>query len=159
MPRSKPGPQRRRSRADMTTTTREMSGAEIVDLCRAQVFECPRKSGRSIHGRARGSIWTQEGTLYRLNSHECLNIVRRRARRPRVADQAAALAYANPFWDRAREKLAQGRRMRPGDIDVFSSRTAARSHGTHQDAAAFPGVTRSWRGTGRTTAAPTARWR
>jgi taurine--2-oxoglutarate transaminase len=111
----------------MTTTT-EMSGAEIVDLCRRHTFF--EWSAQGVvdpipMARAKGAFfWTPEGKRYiDFNSQlMCVNIGHGDDRVIRaISDQAAALAYANPFMatePRAKlgAKLAQ---ITPGDIDVF----------------------------------------
>jgi taurine--2-oxoglutarate transaminase len=112
----------------MTTTTREMSGAEIVDLCRKHTFFEWSAQGAVDPipmARAKGVyFWTPEGKRYiDFNSQlMCVNIGHGDERVIRaIKAQADALAYANPFMatePRARlgAKLAE---LAPGDIDVF----------------------------------------
>src|SRR4029450_6063833 len=112
----------------MTTTTREMSGAEIVDLCRKHTFfewSAQDAVDPIPVARAKGVyFWTPEGKRYiDFNSQlMCVNIGHGDERVIKaIQDQAATLAYANPFMatePRARlgEKLAS---LAPGDIDVF----------------------------------------
>src|ERR687897_1997839 len=112
----------------MATTTGEMSGAEIVDLCRKHtLFEWSAQGAVDPIPMARAKgvyFWTPEGKRYiDFNSQlMCVNIGHGDERVIRaIQEQAAVLAYANPFMatePRARlgEKLAE---ISPGDIDVF----------------------------------------
>jgi len=112
----------------MTTTTREMSGAEIVDLCRKHTFFEWSAQGAVDPipmARAKGVyFWTPEGKRFiDFNSQlMCVNIGHGDERVIRaIKAQADALAYANPFMatePRARlgARLAE---LAPGDIDVF----------------------------------------
>ncbi len=112
----------------MTTTTSQMSGAEIVDLCRKHTFFEWSAQG-SVDpipmARAKGVyFWTPEGKRYiDFNSQlMCVNIGHGDERVIRaIAGQAATLAYANPFMaTEARAKLgAKLAQITPGDIDVF----------------------------------------
>ena len=112
----------------MTTTTSEMSGAEIVDLCRKHTFFEWSAQGAVDPipmARAKGVyFWTPEGKRFLdFNSQlMCVNIGHGDDRVIRaIANQAATLAYANPFM--ATEPRARlGARLAglaPGDIDVF----------------------------------------
>jgi taurine---2-oxoglutarate transaminase len=106
----------------------DMSGAEIVELCRRHtVFEWSAQSTVDPIpvGRAEGVyFWTPEGKRYLdFNSQlMCTNIGHGHPAVIRaIQQQAATLAYANPFMAtevRARlgAKLAQ---IAPGDIDCF----------------------------------------
>ncbi|HEV8370373.1 MAG TPA: aminotransferase class III-fold pyridoxal phosphate-dependent enzyme, partial [Pyrinomonadaceae bacterium] len=112
----------------MTTTSDTMTGEEIVDLCRrhtlfewsaqAAVDPIPVAHAKGVY------FWTPEGKRFiDLNSQlMCVNIGHGDERVIRaVNNQAATLAYANPFMAtdvRARlgAKLAE---ITPGDIDVF----------------------------------------
>jgi taurine--2-oxoglutarate transaminase len=112
----------------MQTMTGEMSGAEIVDLCRKHTFFEWSAQGAVDPipmARAKGVyFWTPEGKRYiDFNSQlMCVNIGHGDDRVIRaICDQAEALPYANPFMatvPRAKlgEKLAA---LAPGDIDVF----------------------------------------
>jgi len=111
-----------------TTTHGTMSGADIVDLCRKHTFFEWSAQG-SVDpipmARAKGVyFWTPEGKRYLdFNSQlMCVNIGHGDERVIRaIADQAAALAYANPFMaTEVRGKLgARLAALAPGDIDVF----------------------------------------
>jgi taurine--2-oxoglutarate transaminase len=112
----------------MVTTTGEMSGAEIVDLCRKHTFfewSAQASVDPIPMARAKGVyFWTPEGKRYiDFNSQlMCVNIGHGDDRVVRaICEQAEALAYANPFMATApRAKL--GRKLAeltPGDIDVF----------------------------------------
>src|SRR4029077_18961228 len=112
----------------MTTTTGEMSGAEIVDLCRKHTFFEWSAQGAVDPipmARAKGVyFWTPEGKRYLdFNSQlMCVNIGRGDERVVRaISEQAAALPYANPFMaTEARARLgAKLAEIAPGDIDVF----------------------------------------
>src|SRR5580765_2563858 len=112
----------------MTTTTREMSGAEIVDLCRKHTFFEWSAQGAVDPipmARAKGVyFWTPEGKRYiDFNSQlMCVNIGHGDERVIRaIKAQADALAYANPFMaTEPRAKLgAKLAELTPGDIDVF----------------------------------------
>src|SRR4029453_16603936 len=88
----------------MTTTTREMSGAEIVDLCRKHTFfEWSAQGAVDPIPMARaksGYFWTPggEGDIDFKNQLMCVNIGHGDERVIRaISEQAAALAYANPF--------------------------------------------------------------
>jgi taurine---2-oxoglutarate transaminase len=113
----------------MTTTIAGMlSDAEVVELCRrhtmfewsaqAAVDPIPMSRAKGVH------FWTPDGKRYLdFNSQlMCVNAGHGDERIIRaIQDQAATMAYANPFMAtevRARlgEKLAQ---LAPGDIDVF----------------------------------------
>jgi taurine---2-oxoglutarate transaminase len=112
----------------MPTTTGEMSGAEIVDLCRKHtLFEWSAQGAVDPIPMARAKgvyFWTPEGKRYiDFNSQlMCVNIGHGDERVIRaICKQAETLAYANPFMatvPRAKlgEKLAA---LAPGDIDVF----------------------------------------
>src|SRR5215216_3453371 len=88
----------------MSTTTREMSGTEIVELCRRHTFFEWSAQG-SVDpipmARAKGVyFWTPEGKRYiDFNSQlMCVNIGHGDERVTRaIADQAASLPYASPF--------------------------------------------------------------
>ncbi|HZJ43351.1 MAG TPA: aminotransferase class III-fold pyridoxal phosphate-dependent enzyme [Pyrinomonadaceae bacterium] len=112
----------------MTTTTNTMTGDEIVELCRrhtlfewsaqAAVDPIPVAHAKGIY------FWTPEGKRFiDFNSQlMCVNIGHGDERVIKaINDQAASLAYANPFMAtevRARlgVKLAE---IAPGDIDAF----------------------------------------
>jgi taurine--2-oxoglutarate transaminase len=112
----------------MATTTGEMSGAEIVDLCRKHtLFEWSAQGAVDPIPMARAKgvyFWTPEGKRYiDFNSQlMCVNIGHGDVRVIRaICTQAETLAYANPFMATAvraklGEKLAA---LAPGDIDVF----------------------------------------
>jgi taurine--2-oxoglutarate transaminase len=112
----------------MATTTGEMSGAEIVDLCRKHtLFEWSAQGAIDPIPMARAKgvyFWTPEGKRYiDFNSQlMCVNIGHGDERVIRaICTQAETLAYANPFMATAvraklGEKLAA---LAPGDIDVF----------------------------------------
>ncbi|HEU4478682.1 MAG TPA: aminotransferase class III-fold pyridoxal phosphate-dependent enzyme [Pyrinomonadaceae bacterium] len=118
----------------MSTTTTEtlkdkgMTGDEIVELCRRHtLFEWSAQAAVDPIPVARSKgiyFWTPEGKRYiDFNSQlMCVNIGHGDERVIRaIQDQAATLAYANPFMAtevRARlsVKLAQ---LTPGDIDAF----------------------------------------
>ena len=105
-----------------------MTGEEIVSLCKQHtIFEWSAQSAvdPSPDARAKGVyFWTPEGKRYiDFNSQlMCVNIGHGDDRVVKaIQDQAATLAYANPFMatePRARlgAKLAS---LTPGDIDVF----------------------------------------
>lgn len=113
----------------MTTTTEtSMTGAEIVELTRKHtLFEWSAQSAVDPIpvARAKGVyFWTPEGKRFiDFNSQlMCVNIGHGDERVIRaIAEQAATLAYANPFMaTEARAKLgAKLARIAPGDIDVF----------------------------------------
>ena len=131
--------------------TQRMSGKEIVDLCRkhtlyewsaqSKVDPIPVASGKGIY------FYTPEGKRFiDFNSQlMSVNIGHGDERVIQaIREQAATLAYANPFMAtevRARlgAKLAE---ITPGDIDTFSSpteepkptRTRSRSHASSPDA-------------------------
>jgi taurine---2-oxoglutarate transaminase len=112
----------------MATTTGEMSGAEIVDLCRKHtLFEWSAQGAVDPIPMARASgvyFWTPEGKRFiDFNSQlMCVNIGHGDERVIRaICTQAETLAYANPFMAtavRARlgQKLAS---LAPGDVEVF----------------------------------------
>jgi taurine--2-oxoglutarate transaminase len=112
----------------MTTTAETMTGEEIVELCRRHtIFEWSAQSAVDPIpvARAKGIyFWTPEGKRFiDFNSQlMCVNIGHGDERVIRaISEQAATLAYANPFMAtdvRARlgAKLAQ---ITPGDIDAF----------------------------------------
>src|SRR3954464_5196992 len=112
----------------MTPTLPAMSGADIVDLCRKHTFFEWSAQGAVDPipmARAKGVyFWTPEGKRFLdFNSQlMCVNIGHGDERVIRaIQEQAASLAYANPFMatePRARlgAKLAT---ITPGDIDVF----------------------------------------
>jgi taurine--2-oxoglutarate transaminase len=112
----------------MTTTTAEMTGDQIVALSRKHtIFEWSAQSKVDPIpvARAKGIyFWTPEGKRFiDFNSQlMCVNIGHGDERVIRaIHEQAATLAYANPFMAtevRARlgEKLAA---ITPGDIDAF----------------------------------------
>src|SRR5687767_10232517 len=115
----------------MTTTaekSEQMSGDEIVELCRRHtLFEWSAQSAVDpipVAGAKGIYFWTPEGKRYiDFNSQlMCVNIGHGDERVIKaIQEQAAALAYANPFMatePRARlgAKLAE---IAPGDIDVF----------------------------------------
>ncbi|HEV2884686.1 MAG TPA: aminotransferase class III-fold pyridoxal phosphate-dependent enzyme [Pyrinomonadaceae bacterium] len=109
-------------------TTSEMSGDEIVELCRRHtLFEWSAQAAVDPIPVARSKgiyFWTPEGKRYiDFNSQlMCVNIGHGDERVIRaIQEQAATLAYANPFMAtevRARlsVKLAE---ITPGDIDAF----------------------------------------
>src|SRR5512147_831955 len=112
----------------MTTTTNAMTGDEMVELCRrytlfewsaqAAVDPIPVAHAKGIY------FWTPEGKRFiDFNSQlMCVNIGHCDERVIKaINEQAAKLAYANPFMAtdvRARlgVKLAE---ITPGDIDAF----------------------------------------
>jgi taurine--2-oxoglutarate transaminase len=112
----------------MTTITETMTGDEIVDLCRRHtLFEWSAQAAVDPIpvARAKGIyFWTPEGKRFLdFNSQlMCVNIGHGDERVIRaIQEQAATLAYANPFMAtevRARlsVKLAE---ITPGDIDAF----------------------------------------
>lgn len=112
----------------MTTTTENMTGAEIVELCRRHtLFEWSAQAAVDPIpvARAKGIyFWTPEGKRYiDFNSQlMCVNIGHGDERViSAIQEQAATLAYANPFMAtdvRARlaVKLSE---ITPGDIDAF----------------------------------------
>jgi len=112
----------------MSTNNETMSGDEIVDLCRRHtLFEWSAQSAvvPIPVARAKGIyFWTPEGKRFiDFNSQlMCVNIGHGDERVIRaINEQAATLAYANPFMAtdvRARlgVKLAK---ITPGDIDAF----------------------------------------
>src|SRR4030081_1506215 len=112
----------------MTTITETMTGEQIVDLCRRHtILEWSAHSAVDPIpvARAKGIyFWTPEGKRFiDFNSQlMCVNIGHGDARVIRaIQEQAATLAYANPFMatePRARlgAKLAE---IAPGDIDTF----------------------------------------
>ena len=105
-----------------------MTGEEIVALCKKHtIFEWSAQSAIDPIPVARAQgvyFWTPDGKRFiDFNSQlMCVNIGHGDQRVIKaIQDQAAALAYANPFMatePRARlgQKLAQ---IAPGDIDVF----------------------------------------
>src|SRR2546430_6245392 len=112
----------------MTTISETMTGEQIVELCRRHtIFEWSAQSAVEPIpvARAKGIyFWTPEGKRFiDFNSQlMCVNIGHGDERVIRaIQEQAAVLAYANPFMatePRARlgAKLAA---IAPGDIDVF----------------------------------------
>ncbi len=112
----------------MTTISETMTGEQIVDLCRRHtIFEWSAQSAVEPIpvARAKGIyFWTPEGKRFiDFNSQlMCVNIGHGDERVIRaIQEQAATLAYANPFMAtevRARlgVKLAE---ITPGDIDAF----------------------------------------
>src|SRR5258708_12560705 len=112
----------------MTTKTENMTGEQIVELCRRHpLFEwsAQAKVEPTPVARAKGIyFWTPEGKRFLdFNSQlMCVNIGHGDERVIRaIAQQAETLAYANPFMatePRARlgRKLAE---ICPGDIEVF----------------------------------------
>ena len=112
----------------MTTTFEQMTGEEIVALCRRHtLFEWSAQAAVDPIpvARAKGIyFWTPEGKRFiDFNSQlMCVNIGHGDERVIRaIQEQAATLAYANPFMAtevRARlsVKLAE---LTPGDIDAF----------------------------------------
>ena len=112
----------------MTVTSAAMSGQEMADLCRRHtIYEWSAQAAADPIpvARAKGIyFWTPEGKRFiDFNSQlMCVNIGHGDDRVIRaIQQQAATLAYANPFMAteaRARlgAKLAQ---IAPGDIDVF----------------------------------------
>src|SRR5467141_4031463 len=112
----------------MTTLAETMTGEQIVDLCRRHtLFEWAAQATVDPIPVARAQgiyFWTPEGKRFiDFNSQlMCVNIGHGDARVIRaVQEQAAVLAYANPFMatePRARlgAKLAA---IAPGDIDCF----------------------------------------
>ena len=112
----------------MTTTAETMTGEQIVELCRRHtLFEWSAQAAVDPIpvARAKGIyFWTPEGKRFiDFNSQlMCVNIGHGDERVIRaIQEQAATLAYANPFMAtevRARlgVKLAE---ITPGDIDAF----------------------------------------
>jgi taurine--2-oxoglutarate transaminase len=112
----------------MSVTSAEMTGQEMVDLCRRHtIYEWSAQSAADPIpvSRAKGIyFWTPDGKRFiDFNSQlMCVNIGHGDERVVRaIQEQAATLPYANPFMAteaRARlgAKLAQ---IAPGDIDVF----------------------------------------
>lgn len=112
----------------MSTTKAKLSGEQIVEMCRrhtlfewsaqAAVDPIPVATSKGIY------FWTPEGKRYiDFNSQlMCVNIGHGDERVVRaIQDQAATLAYANPFMatevrGRLSVKLAE---LTPGDIDAF----------------------------------------
>src|SRR5512138_2719216 len=112
----------------MTVTTESLSGAEIVELSRKHTFfEWSAQSAVDPIpvARAKGVyFWTPEGKRFiDFNSQlMCVNIGHGDERVIRaIAEQAATLAYANPFMaTEPRAKLgAKLASITPGDLDVF----------------------------------------
>src|ERR1700704_51480 len=112
----------------MTITSEPMTGEQIVELCRRHtLFEWSAQAAVDPIpvARAKGIyFWTPEGKRFLdFNSQlMCVNIGHGDERVIRaIQDQAATLAYANPFMaTEARARL--GRKLAelcPGDIDVF----------------------------------------
>ena len=112
----------------MTVITETMTGEQIVDLCRRHtLFEWSAQSAVEpipVAGAKGIYFWTPEGKRFiDFNSQlMCVNIGHGDERVIRaIQEQAATLAYANPFMAtdvRARlgVKLAE---ITPGDIDAF----------------------------------------
>jgi taurine--2-oxoglutarate transaminase len=112
----------------MTVTSASMSGQEIVDLCRRHtMYEWSAQAAADPIpvARAKGVyFYTPEGKRFiDFNSQlMCVNIGHGDERVIRaIQEQAATLAYANPFMaTEARARLgARLARIAPGDIDVF----------------------------------------
>jgi taurine---2-oxoglutarate transaminase len=111
-----------------TTLPSSLSDAEIVDLCRRHtIFEWSAQGAVDPIPMARAKgvyFWTADGKRYLdFNSQlMCVNAGHGDERIVRaIQEQAATLAYANPFMatevrGRLGAKLAQ---LAPGDIDVF----------------------------------------
>src|SRR5215203_7110461 len=112
----------------MSTSTERLSGEQIVELCRHHtLFEWSAQAAVDPIpvARAKGIyFWTPEGKRFLdFNSQlMCVNIGHGDERVIRaIQDQAATLAYANPFMatevrGRLSAKLAE---LTPGDIDAF----------------------------------------
>jgi taurine--2-oxoglutarate transaminase len=112
----------------MTVATEDLTGAEIVELCRRHtLFEWSAQAAVDPIPMARAKgiyFWTPEGKRYiDFNSQlMCVNIGHGDERVTRaIAEQAAVLPYASPFMaTEARAKLgAKLAALAPGDIDVF----------------------------------------
>src|ERR671911_201661 len=112
----------------MSVTSAEMTGQEMVDLCRRHtIYEWSAQSAADPIpvARAKGIyFWTPEGKRFiDFNSQlMCVNIGHGDERVIRaIQDQAAILPYANPFMaTEPRAKLgAKLAEITPGDIDVF----------------------------------------
>jgi taurine--2-oxoglutarate transaminase len=112
----------------MTTTSETMTGKEIVDLCRRHtLFEWSAQAAVDPIpvARAKGIyFWTPEGKRFiDFNSQlMCVNIGHGDERVIRaIQEQAATLAYANPFMaTEVRARLSVKRaEITPGDIDAF----------------------------------------
>jgi taurine---2-oxoglutarate transaminase len=112
----------------MTVIAESMTGQEIVDLCRRHtIYEWSAQSAVDPIpvSRAKGIyFWTPEGKRFiDFNSQlMCVNIGHGDERVIRaIAEQAATLAYANPFMaTEARARLgAKLAEIAPGDIDTF----------------------------------------
>ena len=143
-------------------TITKLSGEELVALSKKHtIFEWSAQRSFEpipVAGAKGVYFWTPEGKRYiDFNSQlMCVNIGHGDERVIKaIQNQAATLAYANPFMatePRARlgAKLAE---IAPGDIDVSSSRTAGRRRTRTPSRlhARLPAVTRSCRGTGPTT--------
>src|SRR6185295_12257489 len=112
----------------MSKTAERLSGEEIVELCkRHTLFEWSAQAAVDPIPVARSKgiyFWTPEDKRFiDFNSQlMCVNIGHGDERVIRaIQDQAATLAYANPFMatevrGRLSEKLAK---ITPGDIDAF----------------------------------------
>src|SRR6202047_4532666 len=112
----------------MTTISENMTGEQIVELCRRHtIFEWSAQSAVDpipVAGAKGIYFWTPEGKRFiDFNSQlMCVNIGHGDERVIRaIQEQAATLPYANPFMatePRARlgAKLAE---ITPGDIDTF----------------------------------------
>src|SRR5499426_853937 len=112
----------------MTVTTESMTGAEMIELCRRHtLFEWSAQAAVDPIPVARSKgiyFWTPEGKRFiDFNSQlMCVNVGHSDERIVRaIQEQAATLAYANPFMatevrGRLAAKLAE---ITPGDIDVF----------------------------------------
>jgi taurine---2-oxoglutarate transaminase len=112
----------------MSKTAERLSGEEIVELCRRHtLFEWSAQAAVDPIPVARSKgiyFWTPEDKRYiDFNSQlMCVNIGHGDERVIRaIQDQAATLAYANPFMatevrGRLSAKLAE---LTPGDIDAF----------------------------------------
>ena len=112
----------------MTVTATSMTGEQMVDLCRRHtMYEWSAQSAVDPIpvARAKGIyFWTPEGKRFiDFNSQlMCVNIGHGDERVIRaIQEQAATLAYANPFMaTEPRAKLgAKLAAIAPGDIDVF----------------------------------------
>src|ERR1041384_4470899 len=112
----------------MSTTTESLTGKQIVELCRrhalfewsaqAAVDPIPVDRSKGIY------FWTPEGKRFiDFNSQlMCVNIGHGDPRVVKaIQEQAATLAYANPFMaTEARARLgAKLAEITPGDIDTF----------------------------------------
>ena len=143
-----------------------MTGDEIVALTKAHtLFEWSAQSKVDpipVAGAKGCWFWTPEGKRYLdFNSQlMCVNIGHGDERVIKaIQEQAATLAYANPFMatePRARLGAEARRRSRRATSTSSSSPTAAprRTRTRSSSRGCTPGGTRSWRATARITAAP-----